>query len=264
MIPTDEGFVTTESEDEGRNWSHPIPVDVGPTPPGKKRLSMGPQALLNLADGSMLWFLLGGVASDDHPELTVHNWGATHCRAFSLRSTDDGRTWSPPTNLDNSAGLGLSAQCGNLDLTEVCSAQMSNGRVLALIRPVYSPWMWETWSTDGGASWGPCVRGPFPGYATPNMLRTASVKVLVAHRLPSMTIHCSPDEGHTWDEGTQVDGSIWVMGSMIEVEPDVVLYVYYAESLMRGQLIRVSPTGPRPAGGNVAIEEQRDNERDSN
>jgi hypothetical protein len=38
------------------------------------------------------------------------------------------------------------------------------------------------------------------------------------------------------------------MGSMIEVEPDVVLYVYWDsfESLMRAQFIRVTPDGLEP------------------
>ena len=92
------------------------------------------------------------------------------------------------------------------------------------------------------------MRGPFAGYATPNMLRTTSGAVLVAHRLPSMTIHCSHDEGHSWDQGTLVDSAIWVMGSMLEVEPDVVLFAYWDsyESLMRMQRIRVTPSGLQP------------------
>ncbi len=61
------------------------------------------------------------------------------------RSTDDGRTWSPPVNVDDpgcdAAGKPYE---GSLDLTEVCGAQMGDGRIMALIRPIYSPWMRET------------------------------------------------------------------------------------------------------------------------
>ncbi len=131
----------------------------------------------------------------------------------------------------------------------VSAAQLSCGRVMGFIRPVYSPWMWETWSDDGGRSWGACVRGPFPGYAAPNMLRTASGTLLIAHRMPMLTVHCSLDEGRTWDQGTTIDSGLWAMGSMIEIEPDLVLYLYWDsyESLMRAQRLKVGAEGLEPA-----------------
>jgi len=109
--------------------------------------------------------------------------------------------------------------------------------------------MWETWSSDGGVTWQPCVRGPFPGYATPNIPRTASGAILVAHRLPGLTIHTSPDDGHTWDEGSTIDSGIWAMGEMIEIEPNLVLYIYNDsfERKLRTQFIRVAPGGLEPA-----------------
>ncbi len=240
-------YFISESTDDARTWSKPVPAGIGPVPARLKALAIGPQPFLNVADGSMILFCYGSYDLDD-PELGIGNWGAVHCQAFACRSTDDGRTWSPPVNIDNSDRSEGDIQYGNLDLTEVCGVQMGDGRLMALIRPIYSPWMWETWSEDGGITWGPCVRGPFPGYATPNMLRTSSGAVLVAHREPSLTINCSWDDGRTWDQGTLIDGATWAMGSMIEVEPDVVLYVYWDafESLMRAQLIRVTPSGLEP------------------
>ncbi|MFH1009356.1 MAG: sialidase family protein [Candidatus Latescibacterota bacterium] len=248
LIKTDEEYVTAESPDGARTWSDPVSAGIGPVPTHLSDLHLGPQASVNLGDGSMVLFCYGGHDLKD-PDLAIYTWGSCHCQAFSCRSTDDGRTWSAPVNVDG-AGCDPDGKPyeGSLDLTEVCGAAMSNARIMALIRPVYSPWMWETWSADGGHTWGPCVRGPFPGYATSNMFRTASGALLVAHRLPSLTIHCSLDDGHTWDEGTMVDTAIWVMGGMVEVAPDVVLYVYWDsfESLMRGQFIRVTPTGLEP------------------
>ena len=240
-------YFVSESTDDANTWSEPVAAGLGPVPSGLKGLHVGPQAFLNLADGSMVLFCYGGHELED-PELGLGNWGAAHHQAFACRSTDDGRTWSAPVNIDNSDPGEDDGQYANLDLTEVCGVQMSDGRIMALIRPVYSPWMWETWSEDGGATWGPCVRGPFPGYATPNMLRTSSGAVLVAHRQPTLTVNCSLDEGHTWDQGTLIDGGMWGMGSMIEVEPDIVLYVYWDsfESLMRTQLIQVTPSGLEP------------------
>ena len=45
-----------------------------------------------------------------------------------------------------------------------------------------------------------------------------------------------------------IDGSLWVMGQMVEIAPDVVLYVYYDshETLMRAQFIHVTPSGLIP------------------
>ena len=119
---------------------------------------------------------------------------------------------------------------------------------MVFIRPIYSPWMWETWSDDGGLTWGPCVRGPFPGYAAPNMVRTTSGALLIAHRLPWLTIHCSHDEGLTWDQGTTIDSGGWCMGSMCEVEPEGVLYCYWDtySTLMRAQRLQVTPSGLAP------------------
>ena len=33
---------------------------------------------------------------------------------------------------------------------------------MVLDRPGSSPWMWESWSTNKGSSFGPKTRGPFP------------------------------------------------------------------------------------------------------
>ena len=80
------------------------------------------------------------------------------------------------------------------------------------------------------------------------MLRTASGAVLVAHRLPSLSINTSWDEGHTWDQGVLIDSGLWCMGAMLEIEPDVVLFVYWDsfESLMRAQRLRVTPERLEP------------------
>jgi hypothetical protein len=247
FITAENGFMVAESKDKACTWAEPVPVNISPIPPKIKRLNIGPQAFLNLSDGSIVLFCSGGYSLND-PDLTILTWGSSHCQAFACRSTDDGRTWSAPVNIDNPGCDAKGKQYeGNLDLTEVCGVQMNDGRIMALIRPIYSPWMWETWSEDGGRTWGHCVRGPFPGYATPNMLRTSSGAILVAHRLPSMTVHCSLDDGYTW-KGSLIDSAIWCMGSMLEVEPDIVLYVYWDsfESLMRAQLIHVTSSGLKP------------------
>jgi len=123
--------------------------------------------------------------------------------------------------------------------------------VTVLIRPIYSPMMWQCWSYDGGATWDAAVRATFPGYAQ-SMIRTSSGAILVGHRFPHYSINVSYDDGVNWDAGTVIDYPSWAMGAMVEVEPDVVLVTYMnwhndrkAYPLL-GQLIRVTPEGLYP------------------
>jgi len=247
MFKAEPGWLASESPDRGHTWSEPVPTNLPTSRPHLHGFGVSPQGFLNLDDGSMLLLMLGGHELKD-PSHNIWTWGSAHCQAFSCRSEDDGRTWSEPVNMDTPGFDAEGNQYeGNLDLTEPSAVQLANGRIMAFIRPIYSPWMWETWSDDGGVTWGPCVRGPFPGYAAPNMVRTASGALLIAHRLPWLTVHCSLDGGRTW-QGTIIDNGGWSMGSMCEVEPDVVLHCYWDayESLMRVQLIQVTPSGIEP------------------
>jgi hypothetical protein len=120
--------------------------------------------------------------------------------------------------------------------------------VTVLIRPIYSPTMWQCWSDDAGGHWDSASRTTFPGYAQ-SMIRTQSGAILVAHRYPHYSVHISRDKGLNWDEGTIIDYPAWAMGCMVEVEPDVVLCTYMnAERHMPllAQLVRVTPEGIRP------------------
>lgn len=249
LIPGADEFRIAESGDGGRTWSEPRPTGLSAVARGLKRLHPPPAPFVNLRDGSVLLFGYGGHSSSV-PDANIQTWGSHHCQAFVARSADGGTTWSAWANLDGTLDGDGKPIDGNLDLTETCGVQTGDGRILTLTRPIYSPWMWETWSDDGGRTWTPSVRGPFPGYATPNMVRTTSGAILVAHRLPGCTIHASLDDGVTWDEGTMIDSAIWCMGSMIEVQPDLVLYLYWDsfESFMRAQFIRVTGRGIEPAG----------------
>ena len=251
-VPEREGRTVYESTDRGRTWGKPVHSNLHVGPPSETPVQqLSPHGFLNLEDGAILAFLLA--APQDMPKgHNIWTWGGTHCEAFCARSDDDGITWSDPVQLDNpgnnSEGNPLR---GNLDMTEASAVQLVSGRIMAFTRPCYSPWMWESWSDDGGRTWGPCVRGPFPGYAAPNMVRTSSGRLVLASRLPALTINCSPDEGRTWDQGTLLDGALWAMGSMVETAPDIVLYGYWDSnsSLMRMQRFRVGSEGLQPLNG---------------
>jgi hypothetical protein len=240
-------MLMAESGDEGYRWSEPQEAALtGEWPEDPPKLgAYGP--LLELPDGTLLRFLLGGLVSNAGKNVVT--WGSIHCQAFSIRSTDEGRTWSAPANLDRPSWTGQEAGAidGCLDLTEPVAAVLDDGRILCYIRPIYSPTMWETHSDDGGQTWSSARRGAFPGYA-PCMTRTSSGALLVAHRFPGHSINVSWDNGVTWDEGTTVDFPVWAMGCMMEVEPDVVLFVYMDANreFLRAQRIRVAPDGLKP------------------
>jgi hypothetical protein len=237
-----------ETADGGHTWSAPKPVKIGDLPKGIDKLHVGPQAFANLDDGSVMMMAYGAI-NTKIPDTEIYTWGSMHCQAFVCHSTDGGYTWSGFINVDGTKDPNKGNYVnGNMDFTEVCAVQTADGSMTALIRPIYSPWMWEAKSNDRGKTWEPAVRGPFPGYATPNMIRTRSGYIVVAHRLPGLTVDVSLDDGKTWSDAAMIDSGIWAMGSMLEVEPDVILYVYMDsfESLMRAQFIRIKPEGIMP------------------
>lgn len=243
-------YMSTIMDNDARSWAASERILFSPMPNGALHFYDQPQFFLNLADSTILFLTY---TQQSHDDVKLREWGSLHGQAYCCRSDDDGHTWSNWTNMDNSARLGVAGQQDNHDLTETCAAQIGDGNIVMLARPIYSPWMWESWSHDGGLTWGPCMRGPFPGYATSNLLRTTSGKLVLAHRLPGLTIHTSPDDGRTWDAGTMIDSSIWAMGYMLEIKADCILYVYRDsfESLMRAQMFRVTAHGIEPLTSEV-------------
>jgi hypothetical protein len=257
-------FMST-STDDGETWAEWEEVPSGKWPDDNPTLgAAGP--LLELEDGTLVRSLCGGHVSSSGNVMT---WGSHHAQGYSIRSLDGGATWSSPVPLDKTKEFPLRwspreirPQTGNLDLTEVASAEVSPGKILCLIRPIYSPWMWETWSTDGGASFGPTSRSQITGYGAPQMLKTASGALVIMKRYPDLSVNISWDGGLHWDAGTIIDFPRWANGRILEVEPDVVLFVYMSGDYpppgkLRAQLLRVTRDGLQPLGGKVDGTEDR-------
>jgi len=202
------------------------------------------------AEGVLMRFLLGGAKDEAATFTDVRTWSATHCKAYVIRSADGGTNWSAPIELDRPSWTDAArgAIPGSLDLTEPTGVVIGN-TVMALVRPVYSPYMWQCWSYDGGATWDAAARTTFPGYAQ-SMARTTSGAIVCAHRYPLYSVNVSRDDGLNWDAGTVIDYPVWAMGTMIEVEPDVLLCTYMnverAQPLL-AQLVRVTPARVEPA-----------------
>jgi hypothetical protein len=247
--------VMAESKDNGKTWpgwDKIRQVDRPAfSPPAKQPdLTLGDpwvQSCVELRDGTMLMFQIGQTPgmkalAEAH---SIWDWGTHAAGAWSIRSTDGGYTWSAPIPLNGPPASGQ-----KWDLCEAISTvQTKDGKVLALVRSIHSPLMWEVWSDDGGATWGPAMPGPFPCWAA-TALTTESGVLLVAGRFPGAPgLYVSHDSGMTWKAYAIDTGGMRAMGKMYEVKPNVILYVYgdSYHSEMRAQFIQITDDGAQPA-----------------
>jgi hypothetical protein len=260
------GFHMSESTDNGHTWSSaefcPLKDDL-PWPAGlnKERLYLnGP--LVETADGALLRFTYNGI-EESSAYNNINTWGAEKAISLAFRSTDGGKTWSGPIELDRPTygSVKFSSHAprgtipGAMDLTETTGIAIGN-TVMALSRPIYSPWMWQCWSEDGGVTWDTAASATFPGYAQ-SMIKMSNGAIVCAHRYPGYAINVSWDDGLNWDAGTIIDWPTWAMGNVIEVEPDVLLVTYMNSDLgdvanlqkvpLLMQRVRIDRTGIHPA-----------------
>ncbi len=242
-------FRRSETTDAGRTWG---PVEEYPlTEPWPDDPQLGPnfygQGIYEAPDGTLVVFLHGALAESHEHDL--YTWGSYKSQVYSIRSTDGGKSWSAPMNVDGVRKQGgeRGVLPGCLDLIEPVASFTADGRLLAYCRPIYSPTMWQATSSDAALTWDAVAIGPFPGYSA-GMICTSSGALLVAHRFPNTTIHTSLDGGRAWDAGTSVDWPVWASGKFVEVAPDVVLFVYRDDHIrfMRGQFIRITEDGLEP------------------
>jgi len=223
------------SDDHGRTWS---PVDAStrldvPETAGDVWLT---GTGLVLKDGTMVWFVLIPDEPGDNGRP-----GYAGC----IRSADEGRTWSTPIPIDGPGPMPQHPMKDKDVNSETAGAETRDGKIVAFVRNS-EPTMWECWSEDGGLTWLPAARGPFPSYAGfCSMLTTSSGVIVFGGRFPGIGIQASYDDGMTW-RCTETDSATWAQGGMIEVEPDVVLHIYGGPDnprQLRGQLLRVTPEG---------------------
>ena len=243
-----------DSADEGVTYTAPKRVEINGTWPALPDRWL-PYSLLVTPAGAVIRFyyteplphtqnIAGGGASGG---LT---WAHIASQAFSMRSTDGGDTWSAPTPLDNVSWPGRDQIESSFDSTEAAAAIAPDGRICCMIRPSYSALMWQTWSDDGGQSWGSAAFGPFPGYQV-GATQTSSGAMVFCMRFPCLTVYVSHDGGVTW-QGTMIDYAAQgpEPGAVLEVEPDVIMIAYttiISTRRTRAQRLRITPNGVEPA-----------------
>ena len=243
------------SRDDGRTWTEVVQTGRLRLPPELDIAHAYAGKLIALHDGTLLRFgytVGAGASMHGGSEAEGRRYlGAPTPESFSfcIRSEDDGATWSPTIRVD---GPNISPQF-QMDAKETASetsaAVTRDGSLIALIRPETSPWMWESWSHDGGLSWTPSARGHFAMYAcTDAMTSTSSGALFIAGRHPGIAAQVSLDDGMTWG-CTRIDTPFYANGFAMETETDVVLYVYdgkYSDPRVRAQLLRITPAGLEP------------------
>jgi len=162
----------------------------------------------------------------------------TYTSAAMIRSLDDGRTWSPPTLLDES----------NKRTDEPDIVELPGRRLLCIMRPAGGVHAWQSWSNDLGKTWTRPASLDWHAHS-PNVLRTSRGVLLCGHRDPGTSIHYSFDDGKTWAGMVMIDSCGGAYPCMTELPDGRVLIVYYTEgrkSDIRGQFLAVSREGVRP------------------
>ncbi len=197
------------SEDLGRTWSAPrqVAADAYCSAP-----------IRELSDGRLILGLYRETNGTSH--------GAV------VYSDDGGDNWSHVIDIDN-GGYKLDAETDIIELKD--------GTLYAAQRPT----MCVSVSTDRGRSWSVSKPIGFEGHC-PYFLRTPDDIILLAHRLPSTSLHFSLDEGKTWSQNVPVDNVIGAYPSMVNLKDGSVLIVYYEEgagSSIRAKRFRVSSQG---------------------
>ena len=147
-------------------------------------------------------------------------------------SDDGGKTWSPVIDIDN-GGVRLDAETDVIELTD--------GTLYAAQRAK----MCYSISKDRGQTWSVSEPIGFAGHC-PYFLRTVDGIILLAHRVPSTSLHYSLDECKTWSENVLVDSVGGAYPSMVNLKDGSVLIVYYEEgtgSSIRAKRLRATPSG---------------------
>ena len=219
-------ILIARSEDNGKTWS-----DFEPC--GQFELPFDhayPEVSILLKDDSLLWLMFTRTTAGIHFR---YYSGAWHGACFSMRSTDHGQTGSVPVNIHGSNPR-PDGPMYKLIASEISTAEVADGEILALIRSFWNPTMWKCRSQDGGLTWKPAARGAFAMYACDDaMVSTASGALFIAGRHPGIAGQVSFDRSMTW-QCHRIDTPFYANGSAYEVEPTI---------------ISTQPPGPRMHSG---------------
>jgi type 1 glutamine amidotransferase len=250
------------SSDEGRTWTEPRLLYDGPLDDRDPHIAALPDGRLfctfftyqpqtgapTRTDTCLVQSRDGGMTWDADPLVVCPGWPSSapvrHLPDGTLllgvygqmreqviggviRSTDQGRTWSPPIPIGLDSGLRLDAET---DLI-----RLQDGTLYAALRNEHGPMQYAT-SGDNGLTWSTPHSIGFDGHC-PHFTRLSTGEILLTHRLPKTELHVSRDEGKSWPDHFTLDDVIGAYPSTVELRDGSVLVVYYTEG--KDSLIRV-------------------------
>jgi hypothetical protein len=177
-----EGPYLVCSYDDGLSWGEePIPVDCDPLPRAGTS-----DAVLELPNG----YLIMGIYGADY--------GDNVCRAYSVISSDGGKTWGDPALIAADPEGKISFEEPGLTLTE-------HGHLVALIRagePGTYEYLYQARSKDLGRSWTNLHQTPMWGHpASVLLLEDGRLLASYGYRREPFGIRAclSEDHGMSWD-----------------------------------------------------------------
>ncbi len=211
------------STDHGDTWCEPWLV------PNTANDYWGTSSpIIELRDGALVWPIYREYLDP------LRCWSAT------MRSTDGGRTWSDPVMVDPD----------NDDNDEPALIERPDGSLLCIMRANHGDSMWASLSRDQGRSWSGSRPIGFRGHS-PYLCYARNGLLLLGHRLPGTALHVSRDDGESWGETVPLDDCIGAYPSLVNLQDDTVLFVYYQEgagSPILAQRLRCGAGGVQSIG----------------
>jgi len=135
------------------------------------------------------------------------------------RSLDGGRTWEEPVRIPSDPDYYLDAE------TDI--VRLADDTLFAALRSSKTEMAYSV-SDDGGRTWSKATSIGFPGHA-PYLLRHSTGAVLLAHRVPSTSVHMSRDACKTWSGPFEIDSVGGAYPGMAELPDGTIACVYYEE-----------------------------------
>ena len=205
----DDGAYVHISRDGGATWELTVPLEIAPY-----QAAFSPQGAIESKNGDLLLAL----GSHDHDP---------HGASFLVRSLDQGRSWERPIEAARAEGLTFS---------EPSLAETRSGKLIVMSREENTGFIFQSVSSDQGATWAAPRQLPFWGFPTHCIcMDDGRILIVYGRRKRPFGIRAavSEDEGETW--GGEVvlrddlpNGNLGYP-SVIEYAPGQLFTAYYGE-----------------------------------
>jgi hypothetical protein len=240
------------SHDSGMTWTEPLPIDLSGD--GSRTLSIGHgQGAVSLTSGS---YLYPGMSYDKRPApLTAPATALAHAQSEAealAMSAGDGRgggkfsdylmgccVWISPDDTATTWQHHGLVNNRPLGLIEPTVAEMSDGRLVMLMRAEWGGFLWRSDSADGGITWSDAWQTDIPNAGSlVHLLRLADGRHALLHNPTSgvvgqkgprdpLSLWISDDDLKSWSLREDIlTGGQLAYPNAIQVDTETLLFVY--------------------------------------